>query len=565
VAGRRVRFLHGVWIFGFLLLAGVAAWWAADRWPPSQGVDRGAIALDPGAAPRRGGEIRYGVVGDLRSFNPLLGGSPAENLVEQHLFHYGLLKYDERLEPAPNLAARWQFSPDGLTWTFHLRPGVRWHDGTPVTAADVRFTLETILHPDYGGPWAPEFDYLQRVEEVDAATVRLHLWEPHAPLLNALTLPLLPAHRYREVPVSQLAETSLNAEPLGYGPYRFTGSEAGRWVELAAVDEYWDGGPYLEKVVILAFPDEDSALAALAAGEIDYLPYIPPAEAAARQAALAETYRFFTYLENGYVYIGPNHRHPVLSRKEVRQALMLAINRRRLINDVLDGLAIPAYSHYPPVTAAHHRNIRSYDYDPRQAAVLLEEAGFDQWGPDGIRRDGRGNPLAFSVLTDEGNDELRAVLAAVAEDFRQVGAAMTVEPLPFGSLLARLHQGRFEAYALGWRLGLDPDATLFFHSRAAAADGSGQIMGFNDIGFRHPQVDRLLDEGRSALDTGARWNVYRQLHALLNEELPYLFLYTPVRVGAVHRRFAGVVETPLGPAMPHLWYVEDGEPHDGLD
>lgn len=563
MAGRRVRFLHGVWIFGFLLLAGVAAWWAADRWPPSQGVDRGAIALDPGAAPRRGGEIRYGVVGDLRSFNPLLGGSPAENLVEQHLFHYGLLKYDERLEPAPNLAARWQFSPDGLTWTFHLRPGVRWHDGTPVTAADVRFTLEAILHPDYEGPWAPQFHYLQGVEEVDAATVRLHLWEPHAPLLHALTLPLLPAHRYGDMPVDQLAASPWNEKPLGYGPYRFTGGEAGRWVELSAVAAYWDGGPYLEKVIIRSFPDEEAALAALAAGEIDYVHHIPPAEAGAWQQALGTTHRFFTYLENGYVYIGPNLSHPALSRLEVRRALMLAVNRRQLIAGPLHGLAVPAYSHYPPVTAAHHRNIRSYDYDPRQAADMLAGAGFHRVGPDGIRRDDQGNPLAFTVLTDEQNEELMAVLKAIAADFRQVGVAMAIEPLPFGSLLARLHQGRFEAYALGWRLGLDPDATLFFHSRAAAADGNGQLMGYNDIGFRHPQADRLLDEGRATLDPAARGNVYRQLHTLLNEELPYLFLYTPVRVGAVHRRFAGMVETPLGPAMPHLWHLEDGVEGEG--
>lgn len=558
MGGLQARYRYAAWILCVVLLAGLAAWWARDRWQRSQAPDQKTVALEPADMPRRGGQIRYGVVGYLRTFNPLLGGSPAEGLVEQHVFHYGLLKYNERLEPAPNLATRWQFSPDGLTWTFHLRPDAYWHDGTPVTAADVRFTLETILHPDYDGPWAPAFHYLQRVEEVDAATVRLHLWEPHAPLLNALTLPLLPAHRYGEVPAAQLRHSPWNHEPLGYGPYRFAGGEPGRWVELAAVPEYWDGGPYLEKVIIKAFPDEDAALAAMAAGEIDYVPHIPPAEAAAWEQALGATYRFFTYLENGYVYIGPNHSHPLLSRLEVRQALMLAVNRRQLIAGPLHGLAVPAYSHYPPVTAAHHRNIRTYDYNPQQAAALLADAGFDRLGPDGIRQDGQGNPLTFTVLTDEQNEELLAVLAAVAADFREVGVAMTVEPLPFGTLLARLHQGRFEAYALGWRLGLDPDATLFFHSRAAAADGNGQLMGFNDIGFRHPQADLLLDEGRATLDPAARWNVYRRLHTLLNEELPYLFLYTPVRLGAIHRRFAGLVETPLGPAMPHLWYVDDG-------
>ncbi|MEX2356491.1 MAG: peptide-binding protein [Thermaerobacterales bacterium] len=537
-----------------MLLAACSGGASVDPGSAARGSDAPAPAPAP-ADPGPRGEISYGVVGDFNLLNPIFITAKTEDFVLSHLFS-GLVRYSADLELEGALAADWEFSDDALTWTFHLREGVQWHDGHPFTAEDVRYTLETLVDPDYGGPRASDFRNLDKVIVLDDHTVEIHLKEPFAPFLDALTIGILPEHIFGDVPVAELRESPWNRAPVGTGPYVFKEWREGQHVVLEAAPEFWDEGPYIKQVMVRIFQDNQVMLAALEAGEITALDAIPPDEIGRLQADLDASHNFYEHPANGYTYIGLKHTHPLFSDRRVRQALMVGINRQQIIDDVFSGYGIPVNSHYPPVASVYHDRIDTYDYDPDRAADLLSEAGFSLQG--GVLQNAAGEPFAFELVTGVGNPQMEDLLLAARQQLLAVGVDMKVEPLEWSVLLSQyLDTGDFEAYALGWSLGLDPDAFIFFHSEAAEVGPDGFLSGLNDVSFRNAAVDELLEEGRRTLAPAARQEIYGELHSLLNQELPYVFLYTQTIVGAIHNQVEDVVQTPVGPAFRNLWRIAD--------
>ncbi|MEX2356490.1 MAG: peptide-binding protein [Thermaerobacterales bacterium] len=501
------------------------------------------------------GELRYGLVGEFIQLNPLFINSSTLFFAVAELFD-GLVRYGPDLQIQGALARDWEFTEDAMTWTFYLREQVVWHDGEPLTAHDVRFTLETLVDPSYSGPRASSFRSLDRVEVVDDHTVKLHLTEPFAPLLDALTHEILPEHILGNLDIAEMRDAAWNREPSGTGAFAFKEWASDQELVLEANPNYWGEGPYIERLTLQVYRDNRAALEALEAGEIHVLDNIPADDIDRVSRQLAGTHTFVENPSSGYAYIGLNHAHPFFGDRRVRQALMMGIDRQAIIDDVFAGYGVPVNSHYPPGSAVYHDDIEAYRHDRQRAAALLEEAGFNM-GPDGLLLHTDSDaPFSFKVLTGVGNTQMEDLLLAAQEHLLEIGIDMEPAFLEWNVLLGEhLDTGAFDAYALGWTLGSDPDAHIYFHSESAEIGPDGYLRGLNDVGFRHPEVDRLLEQGRRILDADRRLAVYQELHTLLNRELPYVFLYSQSVVGAVHQDVLETVETPKGLAFRNLWQV----------
>ncbi len=452
----------------------------------------------------------------------------------------GLVDHDENLEVVPRLARDWEFSPDGRVLTFHLRPGVRFHDGTPLTSADVVFTYERILDPTcHAVGRLDAFLPVERVEAPDPLSVRVTYREPYAPALRAWEVAILPRHLYGE---AGCADSPLNRAPVGSGPYRFLSWEAGQRIVLEANPDYWGGAPDIDRFVFQIIPSQETKLQALLAGEIDYSRLTPEQwEAHGRRPAFADRFRTLRYTPLFHYYIAwrGDGSNPFFADPAVRRALTLALDREGYVRSVLRGLGEVTSSPFHPGGAGAGEPLSPLPHDPAAAAALLDGAGW-RIDPESGVRTRNGVPFRFTLLVyTEGRDHVQFSQVA-QENLRELGIDMSIQRLDWQALLTRLRVGEFQAALSGVEPGLDPDSVYgMLHS--SQIDG-----GQNYAAFRDDLVDRLLEEGRRSIDPSARESLYRRIAARVGAQEPYSFLFYPAVEGALARRVEGVKPSPQG-------------------
>lgn len=523
--------------------------------PGSGGADSagaGSQTAGGAAGPRRGGQVVFGVLGEPTTLDPLFATDSTAGDIFGLVFNR-LLKIDPlTLEPEPDLAASYGVSADGLVYTFHLRPGVTWQDGQPLTAEDVRFTFAAFGNPATGSPRAGDFARVAAVEVVDPLTVRIRLSEVYSPFLRnvAAAYPILPAHRLAGIAAQKLRESGFGRDPLGTGPFRLETWRPGEYVALAANPRYFEGAPYLDRVVFRIIPDQNTLLTQLLSGEIDVDLAVRPQDIAVieRQPNL----RLVEFDGLSYTYIGFNLRHPILRERLVRRAIGYAIDRQGIVDHILLGRGRVANGPFPPRSWAYNPNGPDFTYDPEEARRLLDEAGWRP-GPDGIRtKDGR--PLRFRLSTNQGNRVREQLVAVLQQQLREVGIGVQPETVEWSRFIDDMVQpGRFDAIVLSWSLSADPDNRTIFHS-------SQFPPGLNSGFYANPTVDRLLDEGARVQSEAERRAIYHQVQAEMFRDPPYIFLYYPKTILALHRRLHTPGEGPRTLADPHLWWVESMGP-----
>jgi peptide/nickel transport system substrate-binding protein len=504
--------------------------------------------------PTLGGSITYGMTGDPVIFNPILSTDTPSGFVNTRVYS-GLLRSNENLEMIGDLAESWSFSEDGLVWTFKLKQGVKFHDGQPLTSADVKYTYEAIKHPDYQGVRATDFKPIEKIEAPDDYTVVLTLKEPYAPLLTKLTYGILPKHIYETTPIGEMKQNPANMEPIGSGPYKYKEWQKSQHIILEANEDYFGDGPYIEQVIIKFYQDEQVMLAALEKGDIDYMGSIPVDDIERIKGEYSDRLNFQEVPANGYTYIGLKQTHPILKDVTVRKALMYGLNRQQIVDDLLQGYGTLMNANIAPVSWAYAEGeLEEYKYDVEKAKALLEDAGWKE-GADGIReKDGK--KLAFDVLTSSGSTVNESVILLAQEDWKKIGVDINPQFIEWSVLCDQyLDVAQFEAYLLSWSLGLDPDFYLFFHSDSAVNE-EGQLVGFNDVEFKNEELDRLLEEGRTEMDQEKRKQIYWEAQKIINDELPYVFLFSRNYVSAMNKKVEGVVWSTLGPMFPEKWYIK---------
>ncbi len=471
--------------------------------------------------PDRGGVFREGVAGNVQNLNPFTCESSEADADLCALIYRGLTKSDRNGVVVPDLAESWEVS-EGITYTFRLRQDQYWHDGEQVTVDDVLFTVGILQDPAVLS--LPGLTGLWRtvtMEKLDDFTVRFVLAEPFTPFLDYTAMGLLPQHVWQGRPAVELATGPLNATPVGTGPLKAVQSAADH-VRLEASPYYAGPQPYISALEFVFYPDHQSLFSAFTAGEIDGIRQLSPTDMEA--ASQREDLQLFSSVEPDYLNIVFNLRNPdapFLQEKEVRQALMLGINREALVDEVLNGQGVVAHSMMPPENWAYNPNVRQYAYDPEEARRLLDSAGWVDSDGDGVR-DKDGRPLQFLLHTND-DDVRMAVSQRVAQDWAALGVRAAPASMNFFNLVNDfLGPRRFEAALIGWELSGDPDPYPLWHS--SQAEGGGQ----NYSGWANEEADALMEEARALVNGEERKQLYQRFQEIFADDLPALLLYHPV-------------------------------------
>ncbi|MDD9745926.1 MULTISPECIES: ABC transporter substrate-binding protein [Marinovum] len=426
----------------------------------------------------------------------------------------GLVRYkDGTLEVEPALATDWEINEDGTVYTFTLREGVRFHDGSPFNAEAVKFNFDRMLnedHPFYEtGPFPLSFFFsaVETVEALDEQTVRFTLNAPYAPFLSNLAYPT-------GLIVSPAAVEEHGANfgrnPSGTGPFRFAEWRSNEAVVVEANADYWDGAPELQAVVFRPITDANTRTAEMLAGGIDLMVEVPP-------VALSE------FQDDSYAVheqAGPHVWFLILNAKEgpfadrrVRQAANYAVNKSALVSEVLEGTAEVAAGPTPPAFAwAYNESLEPYPYDPDKARELIAEAGAD------------GAELTFYV-TEGGSGMLDPIAmgTAIQADLEAVGFDVTIETYEWNTFLGEVNpglEGKADMAEMAWMTN-DPDTLPFLALRTEAWPDKG---GFNSGYYSNPKVDELLEAARVATDQEERARLYKEMQTIVQEDAPWVFV-----------------------------------------
>ncbi len=498
--------------------------------------------------PGQGGTYVEGIAGSPVYLNPLLSGYNRPNQVDHDLcalLFRGLTRLNAHGEVEADLAREWQATLDGLTYTFHLRSNAYWHDGKPVTVDDVIFTINLLKDPDFPGPVELGSSVWQvvEVERVNRLTVRFKLPDdqPYAPFLDYTTFGLLPAHILGGVSASDLPSLEFNLNPIGNGPFQL--AEIGVDEEiitsliLEQFSRYEGDAPYLDRIQFRFYPTEQAVIEAYKAGEVDGIARVPPAYLShARDVSDLNLYSART-ARQGLIFLNldrPNR--PYLQEQKVRQALMYALDRQRIIDEALHGQALIAHSPILPGSWAYKEDVSRYEYDPGQAGALLDEAG---WlvPPGGTERRKDGQMLTFSLLTSSEPERVSAATLAT-EQWAAVGVTTTVEIVSSQKLYEALNNRDFDAALVYLALPGDPDPYPFWHEEQIE---NGQ----NYAGFAHRRISEVIEQARIVNGREMRQALYDEFQGLFVQETPAMLLYVPVYTYGVNERIYGVQISPL--------------------
>jgi len=426
----------------------------------------------------------------------------------------GLVRYKSgTLEVEPALATAWEISEDGTEYTFTLREGVTFHDGSPFNAEAVVFNFERMLNEDHPyhdtGPFPLAFFFssVSSVEAVDDLTVKFTLSEPYAPFLSNLAYPtgliVSPAAVEQHGP-------DFGRNPSGTGAFTFAEWRSNEAVVVEANPDYWDGAPELQAVVFRPITDANTRTAEMLAGGIDMMVEVPPVALSQFQD---DAFQVFEQAGPHVWFLILNAKEGPFADKRVRQAANYAINKEALVNDVLEGTAEVAAGPTPPAFAwAYNEALEPYPYDPEKAKELIAEAGAE------------GAELTFYV-TEGGSGMLDPVAmgTAIQADLNAVGLDTTIETYEWNTFLGQVNpglEGKADMAEMAWMTN-DPDTLPFLALRTEAWPDKG---GFNSGYYSNPEVDELLEKARVATDQDERAVLYKQMQEIVQEDAPWVFV-----------------------------------------
>lgn len=435
---------------------------------------------------------------DYTRINPAMDEHGEINL----LLFDGLTAHDGENEVVPALAKSWEFDEASCTYTFHLEEGVRWHDGEPFTAEDVKFTIEAIRNPQNGSENAPNYEDVEEITVVNDTTVSFRLTAPNAAFLDYMTMAILPAHLLEG---ENMQEADFFRAPVGTGPYKLESWDAGQSIVMAANDDYFRGAPHIERVIFKIVTDDNAKALQMEAGELDLALLTPKA---AQSFADREGYVCYDMKTSDYRGILFNFNHPFWQKnRDIIPAVCCSIDRQAIIDAVLLGQGMPAYG---PLQRNVYNNedVERYDYDPEKAGEILEAAGCVM-GDDGIyERDGE--KLSFVISVGAG-DQVRVDMAqAAAQQISQAGIACRVE------IPTQIDWEGQMAYLIGWGSPFDADDHTY--------KVFGTDKGANYSGYSNQAVDRYLVEARQSDDPEVRAAAYDRFQEELAKDPAYAFI-----------------------------------------
>jgi peptide/nickel transport system substrate-binding protein len=514
--------------------------------------DGGAAAVREGQDVAAYGDILVeGSIGDASNLIPVLATDNASHSISGLIFN-GLVKYDRDLNIVGDLAESWDISKDGLVITFHLRKGIRWHDGQPFTAEDVLFTYRLTIDPKTPTAYAGDFLKVKKAEVLDSHTFRVTYDKPFAPALMSWGSSVMPRHLLEGTDVTK---SPLARHPIGTGPYRFKEWKTGQKIVLVYNPDYFEGRPFLDGRVMRIIPGMATMFLELRARGIDQMGLTPlQYTRQTENPYFRNHFRKYRYLSFSYTYLGFNLQNPMFADRKVRQALACAVNKEELIDGVLLGLGKEASGPFKPGTWQYNADVKRYPYNPKKALGLLAEAGWRDTDGDGIL-DRKGQRFEFELLVNQGN-EVRAKTAEIVQRrLAEVGISVKIRVIEWAAFIKEfINKRRFDAVILGWTIPMDPDLYDVWHS---SKTGPSEL---NFISYKNEEVDILLERGRSTFDRAERKRCYDRIQEIMAEDQPYIFLYVPDALPIFNARVRGIDPAPIGIGHNAIrWYVPKEE------
>lgn len=485
--------------------------------------------------PQDGGTLYRRIESDLNTLNFVMHNSSDEKNVLSYLYD-GLVEFDENLQIIPALAARWEISEDGKTYTFHLDPKATFEDGVPVKASDVLFTLKKIVDPASESlQLAGLFEGINLAQSraIDDRTVSIAFERPRAAQLLSFNIAIIPEHVYSKGDFKK----DFQWKVVGNGPYKLVRRTAGKEVFLRRREDYWRRKPHLDSILFKVIEDDAVAWNAMKRGDIDEMRMTSDQWKLERNSPVVQhsidIHRFY-YL--GYNFIPWNNRDPVLSDKRVRRALAMCLDRTAIINNLYYGTARIITGPFTPDQWAYNPSVEPIQFNPLAAQALLGAAGWKDSDSDGVL-DRDGKPLQIEFLIKCGNKTSTDQAQIYQEALGKIGVKVVIPCVDGATWQSRIQSGNYQATFLAWNLDADPDLYTLFHSSQFPPNGQ------NFVYYSNPEVDRLIEEGRVELDFAKRVEIYHRLHAILAEDQPYNWTVQVSIKWGVNRRVKNVKES----------------------
>ena len=550
---------------GFLKRMGAMGAWFAFSGGLIEFLEACGGGSSSAQAGKKGGHVVEGAFSDVRTFNSMLSSDTASNSVIGLMFD-GLLNSKKNGDLVGALAEDLpKNSSDGLTYTFKLRSGLKWSDGQPLTADDVVFTYQLAYDPQYKDFASPRrgdlSKYIASVTAPDPQTVVITTTQVFAPFLVLHgQYGILPKHVLGTLSGKDMNTADFNKAPtVANGAFKFVSWQSGQQVTLERNPNYWAGPALLDQYIYKVLPDSTTVANQLKTGEIDIGPVDPAQFDSVKSSGNTNIAEFPVAIFDFYAYnLDPTKLGGKLfGQKEVRQALVYALDRQSWVQAIYFGHASVATSVEPPTSWAFKAKPQVvYNFDKAKANSLLDAAGWVK-GPDGIRaKDGL--PLKFEMHTNAGNKQRESILQVMQQSWKDIGVDATPKLIQFPQLVTEIVSTRdFDMFLVGFSWTQDPDESPLFHSRNTVPGG------FNGADFKNSDVDAALDGAVATLDKNKRKDFYYKFQDVMSDQVPAPILMFNVGIWATSKRvmnadFGTYNQFQQRPWMKDVW-VTDGK------
>ncbi len=416
----------------------------------------------------------------------------------------------------PDLAKRWEISEDGLTYTFHLRRGVKFHDGSECTAKDVLHTFQLMGNKSVSPTFYQQFEVVKEWRAPSDFVFQMVLKRPFSPILVSLW-------RAKIVPRKELEEPARDLEnfvkqPVGTGPFMFESQEEDGSMWFKANPDYFEGKPYLDEVHVKIFPNKGQVWSAFLRGEVDMLFYLDSMD---REAIKDNpSFNIFRALAAGGYMLMFNLQDPLLSNPKIRKAVSLAVNRREIIQTLERGEGIITDGPFHPFSWANNPSVKPADHDPEGALALLQSEGFTLQG-DTLEKEGK--KLVLNLLVDSGNEHLIRIAKLIRQQLQEIGIRMNFHFFSnYQELFRKVYEkdSEFQCYLSPFNVGveIEPDPASIYWDSASP---------FNLVRYQNIEIDYLFELARKTHHQAQRARAYQRIHEIIAEEKPAVFLYIP--------------------------------------
>jgi peptide/nickel transport system substrate-binding protein len=503
--------------------------------------------------PKNGGDMTEGLIGSPLYLNPILAYSDVDKDISRLIFS-GLMKYNEKLEPMADLAEKYEISEDQKVYTFYLKHNIKWHDSKDLTASDVVFTITSIQNPDYKSPLYRSFNGII-IDKIDDYTVKFTLEQPYAAFLNLLTVGIIPQHIWYDTTATNAKLAIYNQRPVGSGPYKFKNlvKENRGLIKSYSLEknkDYYGKAPYINNIYFKFYPDYESAVEGLINKEVKNLSFLP-------KEYLKKVSKRDLNLNNidlaQYTALFFNSKNnALLSEKKVREALAYAIDKNKIIEDVLQGQGQAIDSPILKNFIGYNSEIKKYEYNPKKALEILTGDG---WIIDKELLKKKGNDLKITLTTVDQVENVK--VANLLKDFwASIGVNVELQLVAKDKIESEIITPRnYQILLYGEILGYDPDLFPFWHS------SQRETPGLNLANYSNRKVDQLLEEARQTNDNKVREAKYLEFQNLLIEDLPAIFLFSPDYIYPVSKKVQGISAEKI--ALPsdrfiniENWYIK---------